>query len=750
MPKFAGEYAEDLQDIRGNGYKNAKVAVQTLGGDPATLYLNRLKGEYVPASGLAVNEIKADSKGNVRFFAEPGHYQIVVTPAGGSTLSPFPASVLPDPLETEQTYSSVSVENIRYKRHPFVDVTHPDFGAVPGQDSTAAFQEAINEIDARVRAGAYGGTLFIPIAEDSPNDKGFVIADELDVPCPILIQGAHIRGSRLDVDPAFATAGGSVFRAYKGVAATGSYDHVLNESHMPGFDLRDIHIYGAARVPEVAGVSLDFRDRMEWRNVRFESLRRGAIDFQRSIRESEFYSLYAWTCGDALLGHPVYDLADAGSTTDGHNLLSFYGCVSAYPMGDHAHYGSGSAATVVRTVTWMGCTFHGLSELAYSYLDNPDRWSLAGGRHRFRNARSVRYLGCRFILPGYGHALFVLEEDATLGSATSNQVNVTACQVQSRSNTQEIIRTFTADPAADIVTTATVHYMALGARVRLTTTGTLPAPLQLTTDYFVISAGDSTLQLATSYAGALGVVAVDLTDAGSGVHTITSQSHLAWIRDAHVFAVGGNTFIETNTRDRGEVLLEDSTATVRLGDDTTRINEFLDATGSVTSLSPIDSYSARRGPAGTQSLPAFGFKDDPNTGLYWVGTDTLGFTTGGIPWWTVGATGRLSGYFFASAGNVALATRVSGDTQDRFLVQANGSHSWGPGGGTATDLSLSRSAASVLALGADDCLVTGKNATGSRPSASAVGQGAQFYDTTLNKPIWSTGSAWVDASGATV
>ncbi len=40
--------------------------------------------------------------------------------------------------------------------------------------------------------------------------------------------------------------------------------------------------------------------------------------------------------------------------------------------------------------------------------------------------------------------------------------------------------------------------------------------------------------------------------------------------------------------------------------------------------------------------------------------------------------------------------------------------------------------------------------TASRPSASAAGAGAQMFDTTLGQPIWSNGSAWVDAGGAAV
>jgi hypothetical protein len=45
---------------------------------------------------------------------------------------------------------------------------------------------------------------------------------------------------------------------------------------------------------------------------------------------------------------------------------------------------------------------------------------------------------------------------------------------------------------------------------------------------------------------------------------------------------------------------------------------------------------------------------------------------------------------------------------------------------------------------------TGRAATASRPSAATAATGAMFFDTSLNKPIWSTGSVWVDATGATV
>lgn len=37
-----------------------------------------------------------------------------------------------------------------------------------------------------------------------------------------------------------------------------------------------------------------------------------------------------------------------------------------------------------------------------------------------------------------------------------------------------------------------------------------------------------------------------------------------------------------------------------------------------------------------------------------------------------------------------------------------------------------------------------------RPSATTMGIGAYYYDTTLGKPAWSNGSVWKDAAGTTI
>jgi hypothetical protein len=40
--------------------------------------------------------------------------------------------------------------------------------------------------------------------------------------------------------------------------------------------------------------------------------------------------------------------------------------------------------------------------------------------------------------------------------------------------------------------------------------------------------------------------------------------------------------------------------------------------------------------------------------------------------------------------------------------------------------------------------------TALRPSAVTLGRGAEIYDTTLNKPVWSDGTNWRDAAGTIV
>ena len=62
---------------------------------------------------------------------------------------------------------------------------------------------------------------------------------------------------------------------------------------------------------------------------------------------------------------------------------------------------------------------------------------------------------------------------------------------------------------------------------------------------------------------------------------------------------------------------------------------------------------------------------------------------------TIGVSGIVRSYR-ATAGNNSFSTRVTGDTVSRWFMNADGGMFWGPGGSTATDTNLYRSAVGTL------------------------------------------------------
>jgi hypothetical protein len=77
---------------------------------------------------------------------------------------------------------------------------------------------------------------------------------------------------------------------------------------------------------------------------------------------------------------------------------------------------------------------------------------------------------------------------------------------------------------------STGHTMATGLKVRLTTATTLPAGLALATDYYIIAVDADHVKFATSLANALAGTAVDITDTGTGTHTITAEALSASVK----------------------------------------------------------------------------------------------------------------------------------------------------------------------------------------------------------------------------
>lgn len=103
--------------------------------------------------------------------------------------------------------------------------------------------------------------------------------------------------------------------------------------------------------------------------------------------------------------------------------------------------------------------------------------------------------------------------------------SVTTTSAQATTNTISTrTATFTADAGTDIMTytstTSIPSNLLTGTRCRCTTSGTLPAGLATATDYYLIKVSDTTYKLATSYANAIAGTQIDITDAGTGTHTL--------------------------------------------------------------------------------------------------------------------------------------------------------------------------------------------------------------------------------------
>jgi hypothetical protein len=107
-----------------------------------------------------------------------------------------------------------------------------------------------------------------------------------------------------------------------------------------------------------------------------------------------------------------------------------------------------------------------------------------------------------------------------IDQSTGNLVATNNAPVNMRRELVFTTFTFTADPATDICT-AVGHGMETGdGLVRPSSTGTLPAGIAAATSHWLIVIDADHFKLATSLANAYAGTAINITDAGTGVHSI--------------------------------------------------------------------------------------------------------------------------------------------------------------------------------------------------------------------------------------
>jgi hypothetical protein len=86
-----------------------------------------------------------------------------------------------------------------------------------------------------------------------------------------------------------------------------------------------------------------------------------------------------------------------------------------------------------------------------------------------------------------------------------------------------------------------------GDKYRVTTTGTLPDPLVVLTDYYIIRIDSTTIKLATSYANALDSIFIDITTQGTGTHTFIRQNTGEYRLELEPWAKNQTTSLDTGT-----------------------------------------------------------------------------------------------------------------------------------------------------------------------------------------------------------
>lgn len=121
------------------------------------------------------------------------------------------------------------------------------------------------------------------------------------------------------------------------------------------------------------------------------------------------------------------------------------------------------------------------------------------------------------------HTLYISNFGKGDGSTTFNLPDLRAKVPVGKGQTTFALKFESAavSTGSDTVTILDYAFPAQGQKVQLTTTDTLPTGLSTSTDYWIIRASSTTIKFASSLDNANAGTAIDITGAGSGVHTMT-------------------------------------------------------------------------------------------------------------------------------------------------------------------------------------------------------------------------------------
>lgn len=201
--------------------------------------------------------------------------------------------------------------------------------------------------------------------------------------------------------------------------------------------------------------------------------------------------------------------------------------------------------------------------------------------------------------------------------------------------------------ASDDVLTVAGHRLSTGSRVRVSTTGVLPAGLVAGTDYFAIRLDDDTFKLAVSYSAAYSATAIDIGDAGTGTHLIAAQDAHVGIQAASRVAVTSPVWAGANVRANiinadvnddvlyvsadADAIVESAGAThYRYAGGTLQSKSFDIVAADGTVLASISSSGRLRTANGALATPAHSFVNFPDVGAYCLSSGDYRISVGGV------------------------------------------------------------------------------------------------------------------------
>ncbi len=196
-----------------------------------------------------------------------------------------------------------------------------------------------------------------------------------------------------------------------------------------------------------------------------------------------------------------------------------------------------STPTALVTITVPGTKRGGL--LIFNNMTQPLEIGISGqggtkpvvdvGEKRLLRSDGVNVQEMRSASPDFRGALVNINATQSISNATATAVgwDAEAYDHAAGRNQFWLGANATVTAATDDNVTLTAHAMETGdGPFQFTTSDTLPAGLSVVTDYWAVKTGANTFKVATSLANAKAATVVDVTDTGTGTHTLDRETRL--------------------------------------------------------------------------------------------------------------------------------------------------------------------------------------------------------------------------------